>query len=248
MNVDTNSAISVDCAVFGFDGQSLKVLLIRRRYVSEGVNPDDLKLPGAMIMENETLPDAASRVLKESAGLSGINLKQTEIYSNPARTSAQELEWICEFHGIRTSRVITVGYYALVKLTRGIVAYTSRKGAHWVDIDKVRNLIMDHMEILGDALSILQKEFSHTPVAFDLLPKKFTIRQMQNLFETIFGVVIDNRNFRKKILTSGLLIATGELEKNVAHKPAMYYMFNKKAYNKEMKAKFKLSFLDNMSY
>ena len=104
------------------------------------------------------------------------------------------------------------------------------------------------MEILGDALSILQKEFSHTPVAFDLLPKKFTIRQMQNLFETIFGVVIDNRNFRKKILTSGLLIATGELEKNVAHKPAMYYMFNKKAYNKEMKAKFKLSFLDNMSY
>ena len=97
MNVDTNSAISVDCAVFGFDGQSLKVLLIRRRYVSEGVNPDDLKLPGAMIMENETLPDAASRVLKESTGLSGINLKQTEIYSNPARTSAQELEWICEF-------------------------------------------------------------------------------------------------------------------------------------------------------
>ena len=74
MNVDTNSAISVDCAVFGFDGQSLKVLLIRRRYVSEGVNPDDLKLPGAMIMENETLPDAASRVLKESTGLSGINL------------------------------------------------------------------------------------------------------------------------------------------------------------------------------
>ena len=248
MNIDTNSTISVDCAVFGFDGQSLKVLLINRHHISDGNQKDDLKLPGAMIMENETLPDAASRVLKESTGLANIYLKQTEIYSDPNRISPEELEWICKYHGISTNRVVTVGYYALVNLTRSIQNVTSRKGVLWVDIDKVRCLVMDHMEILGDALSILQKEFSHTPIAFELLPKKFTIRQLKNLYETIFGVVFDNRNFRKRILTSGLLVSTGEMEKNVAHKPARYYAFNKSAYRKEARAKFKLSYLENMSY
>lgn len=248
MNIDTNSGISVDCTVFGFDGQSLKVLLIRRNYFAAEGHENDLKLPGAMILENETLPDAAARVLKESTGLTDIYLKQTYIYSNPKRVSDEELDWICKFHNIKTDRVVTVGYYALVKLTHGIASYTSRKGAQWIEVDKVRHLIMDHMEILGDALAILQKEFTHTPIAFELLPKKFTIRQMQNLFEAVFGIAIDNRNFRKKILTSGLLTSTGEIEKNVSHKPALYYTFNKTAYNRAMKDKFKLKFIDNWSY
>lgn len=248
MTIDTNSAISVDCAVFGFDGTSLKVLLIKRRYPVDNLSADDLKLPGAMIQENETLQDAASRVLEDSTGLRNIYLRQTSIFSDPSRVSRKELDWICKYHGINTNRVVTVGYYALVKLNQNIISYTRRKGAKWVEVDLVRHLIMDHMDILGDALNILQREFTHTPIAFELLPKRFTIRQLQALFNAVLGVNIDNRNFRKKILSSGLLTATGEQEVNVAHKPAQFYTFNRSAYKKAMKDKFKLYFLDNWSY
>lgn len=248
MTIETSSAISVDCAVFGFDGRSLKVLLIKRRYPIDDLSADDLKLPGAMILENETLPEAAKRVLEESTGLSNIYLKQTSIFSAPDRVSEKEMEWICKFHGINTRRVVTVGYYALVKLNQGIVNYTKRKGAKWVDVDSIRSLIMDHMEILADALANLQKEITHTPVAFELLPKKFTIFQLQSLFEAIAGVKIDNRNFRKKILTSGLITPSGEYEKNVSHKPAQFYTFNKSVYQKAMKDKFKLNFINNWTY
>ncbi len=248
MTIETSSAISVDCAVFGFDGKSLKVLLIKRRYPIDDLSADDLKLPGAMILENETLPEAAERVLEESTGLSNIYLKQTSIFSAPDRVNEKEMEWICKFHGINTRRVVTVGYYALVKLNQGIVNYTQRKGARWVEVDSIRSLIMDHMEILADALSNLQKEITHTPVAFELLPKKFTIFQLQSLFEAISGVKIDNRNFRKKILTSGLIAPSGEYEKNVSHKPAQFYTFNKSVYHKAMKDKFKLNFINNWTY
>lgn len=246
--IDTNSAISVDCAVFGFDGNCLKVLLIKRRYPVDDLSAEDLKLPGAMIHENETLQDAAARVLKESTGLRNIYLRQTSIFSDPARVSPRELEWICRYHGIKTRRVVTVGYYALVKLTTEIVSYTRKNGARWVEIDMVRHLIMDHMDILGNALDILQKEFTHTPIAFELLPKKFTLRMLQDLFSAVLGVSIDSGNFRKKIITSGLLAPTGEFEINVAHKPAQFYTFDKSAYKKAMKEKFKLYFLDNWSY
>lgn len=248
MNIETNSAISVDCAVFGFDGIGLKVLLIKRKYPIDSLSSDDLKLPGAMIMENETLEKAAARVLEESTGLRGIYLRQTSIFSDPSRVDAKELNWICRYHGIRTSRVVTVGYYALVKLSPNIINYTRRKGARWVEVDLVRHLIMDHMDILGDALNILQREFTHTPIAFELLPKKFTIRQLQDLFGTVLGIQVDSRNFRKKILNSGLIAETGEYETNVAHKPAQFYTFNKSAYKKAMKDKFKLYFLDNWNY
>lgn len=247
-SIETSSALSVDCAVFGFDGKRLKVLLIKRRYQYDDLLADDPKLPGAMILENETLPEAANRVLEEFTGLGNIYLKQTKIFSNPHRVSEKEMEWICRFHGINTRRVVTVGYYALVKLNQGIINYTTRKGARWVDVDSVRNLIMDHMEILADALAALQTEITHTPVAFELLPKKFTIHQLQSLFEAVVGISIDNRNFRKKILSSGIISPTGEFEKNVSHKPAQFYIFNKTVFHKAMNDKFKLNFINNWTY
>lgn len=248
MTIETNSAISVDCAVFGFDGKRLKVLLIKRKYPIDDLSAEDLKLPGAMILENETLPEAANRVLEESTGLSEIYLKQTSIFSAPDRVNEKEMDWICKFHGIRTRRVVTVGYYALVKLNQGIVNYTTRKGATWVDVDSIRSLIMDHLEILADALSALQKEIIHTPIAFELLPRKFTINQLQSLFEAVLGISIDNRNFRKKILSSGIISPTGEFEKNVSHKPAQYYLFNKSVFRKAMKDRFRLNFINNWTY
>lgn len=232
-NVQINSAISVDCVIFGFDGENIKVLLVRRRTADPLYHDKELKLPGAMIRENETLPEAAARVLEGSTGLKGLYLKQTTIFSDPRRVDESELLWIGQYHGIHTVRVVTVGYYALVKLDQGMVNYTRRQGAVWMNVDDIHHLIMDHMDILSDALSVLQKDILWSPVAFQLLPKKFTVRQLQNLLEAVFGIEIDNRNFRKKLFASGILLETDEIEKHVSHKPAKLYVLNKSAFGKK---------------
>ena len=232
-SVQTNSAISVDCVIFGFDGVNLKALLVRRRTADPLYHDKELKLPGAMIRENETLPEAAARVLEGSTGLKGLYLKQTSIFSDPRRVDESELKWISQYHGIHTVRVVTVGYYALVKLDQGMMNYTRRQGAVWENVHDIHHLIMDHMDILSDALTVLQKEILWSPVAFQLLPKKFTVRQLQNLLEAVFGIEIDNRNFRKKLFTSGILAETGEIEHNVRHKPAKLYTLNKSAFGKK---------------
>lgn len=248
MSIQMNQSLSVDCAVFGFDGRSLKVLLIERRYYKPDTHLDPLKLPGAMILEDETLPDAAYRVLEEATGLKDVYLKQMEIFSDPKRVSGEELEWINRYHGIRSDRVVTVGYYALVKLDTRTVAYTTAKGAQWVDVESIQRLAMDHKQILSSALRVLCREMLQSPVAFELLPRKFTIRQLQDLYAAVLGIEIDNRNFRKKILSSGFLTPTAEREQGVAHKPAQYYTFNKNAYKRALKEKLRMGFINNWRY
>lgn len=248
MSIQMNQSLSVDCAVFGFDGRTLKVLLIERRYYAPDTQLDRLKLPGAMILENETLPDAAIRVLEETTGLRKVYLKQIDIFSDPARVSGEELVWINRHHGIRSERVVTVGYYALVKLDERTVAYTAAKGAQWVDVDAIVRLAMDHKKILSAALTMLCREMCQSPVAFELLPRKFTIRQLQTLYGAVLGIEIDNRNFRKKMLSSGFLQPTDEREQGVAHKPAQYYVFNRAAYKRALKEKSRLGFIDNWRY
>ena len=248
MSVQTNQSLSVDCAVFGFDGRSLKVLLIERRDYNPETHLGRMKLPGAMIQENETLPRAASRVLAEATGLREIYLKQMEIFSDPGRVTGEELEWINRYHGIHTERVVTVGYYALVKLDRRMIAYTAEKRAQWVEVESIQHLAMDHKQILSTALGHLCREMLQSPVAFELLPRKFTIRQLQNLYAAVLGIEIDNRNFRKKILGSGFLIPTDEREKGVSHKPARYYTFDKTAYKRALKEKLRLGFINNWRY
>ncbi len=244
MLVQTNHSLSVDCVVFGFNGKSLKVLLVERRYKELLPNREkEYKLPGSMILDNETLPNAANRVLAEMTGLSDVFLQQTKIFSDPERVSGDELRWINEFHDISAQRVVTVGYYALVKLDTFVVDHTSSKGAHWAKVEEVKHLAMDHKLILCDALSVLCEQIISSPIAFELLPRKFTIRQLQSLYSAILGIEIDNRNFRKKILGLGFLVPTGEKEHGVAHKPAEFYTFNKSTFNKIVKNKFKLRFI-----
>lgn len=146
--------------------------------------------------------------------------------------------------------MVTVGYYALVKLDSRTIAYTTATGAQWVDVDSIQRLAMDHKQILTRALSVLCREMLQSPVAFELLPRKFTIRALQNLYSAVLGIEIDNRNFRKKILASGFLTPTSEKEQGVAHKPAQsqYYTFNKNAYKKAVKEKLKLGFINNWRY
>ncbi len=238
-----NSSISVDCVIFGFDGKALNVLLIKRQQRNEVGDKEDYKLPGSMIYENETLSQAAYRVLGQTTGLENIYLKQLHVFSDPERVRGEDLEWLNDFYQINTSRVVTVAYYSLVKLNNRILSYTMRKKARWMDVQSIRQLGLDHKEIVMCALETLSRELMQSPIAFELLPKKITIRQLQNLYEAVLGIEIDNRNFRKKILASGYLVATNEREQGVAHKPAQYYIFNKTKYEREQKSKFRLNFI-----
>ncbi len=238
MTIETNHSLSVDCVIFGFNGAELKVLLIEN---NEGESRR--KLPGSMILENETLPSAAQRILSNMTGLEGIYLKQTYIYSDPDRVEPSDLLWINRNHGVQSHRVVTVAYYALLKLSASTIRHTSSAGAHWSSIDSVGDLMMDHNTILKDTLKLLKAEIVNSPIAFELLPRQFTIRALQDLYSAVLGVEIDKRNFRRKILNSGLLVPTGRREIGVAHKPAEYFTFNHAEYKKSLKRGLKLAFL-----
>lgn len=233
MTIETNHSLSVDCVIFGYDSEGLKVLLVEQRTPpNQSRSERRLKLPGSMILENETLPEAARRVLLEHTGLEQVYLKQIDIFSNPERVVGDELRWIGEHHGVTTNRVVTVGYYALISITQQRLRHTRRKGAMWQSLNETSGLVMDHNEILAKATMILREDFEHSPIAFELLPKRFTIRELQDLYSAVKGIEIDNRNFRKKILSSNILTATGEREHGVAHKPAEFFIFNSSEYKK----------------
>ncbi|MFI3282779.1 MAG: NUDIX domain-containing protein [Rikenellaceae bacterium] len=238
MAIETNHSLSVDCVILGFNGTELKVLLVQSKELERRC-----KLPGGMILENETLPDAAQRVLSKMTGLKGIYLKQTSIYSDPNRVEVDDLKWINRNHGVECRRVVTVGYYALLKLSHATIRHTTSNGAHWSSVENAVDLMMDHSQIIKDTLKILKIEIVNSPIAFELLPKQFTIRELQNLYSAVLGVEIDKRNFRKKILGSGLLTATGKKEMGVAHKPAEYFTFNYSAYKKSLRGRLKLAYL-----
>ncbi len=245
----TNSSISVDCVVFGFDGQSLKVLLIKRKYrellpTGETVNKEDYKLPGSPIFNDEDLSSSAYRILEELTNLKHIYLKQLHVFSDPNRIDEKSLGWLNETYGLDTKRIISIAYYSLVKLNSKMLAHTAMKKAEWHDVQSIKKLALDHKEILVTALGTLNKQLLNEPIAFELLPRKFTIRQLQTLYEAILGIDIDNRNFRKKLLGSGYLEELEEKEKNVAHKPARYYIFNRNYYEREIKKRSKLNFIN----
>lgn len=245
MPIQTNQSLSVDCVLFGFDGTALRVLLIERSAYS---NLERMKLPGSMIQQNETLIQAAVRVLESVTSMKIHYLKQLEIFSDPERVRGEELEWIRQKYQIQTERVVTVGYYALVKLDNRLFDHVTKRGGRWVSIDEIQRLAMDHKHILSSALAMLYREMQLSPIAFELLPRKFTISELQRLFEAVLGIEIDNRNFRKKMFSTGFLSPTGEKQKGVAHKPAEYFTFNRHAYHRAVKAKLKMGFIDNWRY
>ncbi len=248
-SVQLNQTLSADCVIFGFDGEALKALLVEKAEYRPTAEPDKMKLPGAMIRQNETVPQAAARILEEYTGLRDVPLKQIGIFSDPDRVTPEELEWINKYHGISSVRIVTVGFYALVRMDAKMVATTTSKGAYWRNLDSITGLVMDHMQILSSAFELLYRDMLNSPIVFELLPKKFTIKALQNLFRAVLGVEIDNRNFRKKILSSGMVVATGEKEQNVSHKPAQYYMFSAKNWQKWRKnEKLNFTFISNWKY
>ncbi len=249
MAQSVNPSISVDIVIFGFDGTKLKVLLIRidsikKETLALGSHADH-KLPGSLIFDNEDLTTSAHRILTELTGLSDIYLRQLQVFSNPDRISTTEdLGWISKTYGVTTHRIVTVAYYSLIKIDNSIIRRSIEGEASWYNVQDIKQLAFDHKLILLTALETLTHQLQSEPVAFELLPKKFTIRQLQNLYEAILGTELDNRNFRKKLLKFTYITPLEEKEKEVAHKPAQFFKFDKSRYEKEVKRKFNLSFIN----
>jgi hypothetical protein len=235
-------AISVDCVIFGFDGAAIRVLLIRRqRTLPSGEILTDHKLPGSLISDTEDLPHAANRVTQEVIGGREVNLRQMEIFSDPRRLRGEELKWINDYYGVTPSRVVTMAFITFVRLDQRLKNYTIRKEADWAVADEVRRLALDHNRILSTAMGHLTRLFQQEPVAFELLPRKFTITQLQNLYEAVFHTTINKRSFRKTL--PPYILPTGERDATVSHIPAQYYHFNKRKYNQISKKLLKSVFV-----
>lgn len=221
-----NPNVSVDCVVFGFDNQKLNVLLIEQKMADK--EKVQFALPGDLILEDEGLDAAANRVLYEISGLSGIFLRQFKAFGDPNRVSdIKDLEWLKSYRSNPQARVITVAYLALIKMDEFETNASSfAERVFWQDVEEVPALAFDHSRILEEALERLRDDFQNHRTGFELLPDRFTLGQIQRLYEIILGVELDKRNFRKKILKEKLVSATNEKQTGVLHKPAVLYELN----------------------
>lgn len=235
--------VSIDCAVFGFDFINLNVLLIERNMTIDGTDYADLKLPGDLMLLDEDLDTSAARILKENTGLSNIYLKQFKSFGSPDRLKKKprDLEWLRQIDHPE-EHVITIAYYSLINISeQGNSELILSDNASWYPVNGLKELVMDHMEILSDALEHLRGELLNKPIGFELLPEKFTLSQMQKVYEVILGTTFDKRNFRKKILSMKYLIPLNEKQVGVAHKPARLYIFSREMYTKTKKDNFDFS-------
>jgi 8-oxo-dGTP diphosphatase len=209
------SAFTVDNVIFGFDEGDLKVLLIKR---IEEPFLGKWGLPGYFVRPNEDLDTAAIRVLKELTGLTNVYLEQVKTFGDVDR------------HAF--GRVITVAYYSLVK----IADFNPRPDnsiaddVRWFSVAEVPDLAFDHKKILDVCFERLKRQVRVRPVGFELLPPKFTLTELQHLYEAILQTELDKRNFRKKILSMNLLIDLDQTQEGVAHRPARLYQFDKEKY------------------
>lgn len=208
------AALTVDCVVFGLDETDLKVMLIQRDLApSEG----KWALPGGFVRLEETIEEAARRELHEETGLEKVFLEQLYTFGDIERDPRE--------------RVVTVAWYALVRLSdHRVKAATDARDAAWFGMDDLPQLAFDHDRILEVAYQRLQNKVRYQPIGFELLPQKFTLTQLQKLYEIILDRTLDKRNFRKKILGLNVLQELDEVETDVAHRAARLYRFNKQQY------------------
>ena len=206
--------LSVDCVVFGYQEGQVRVLLIER---NADPYKDSWALPGDLVSPNEDLEFAANSVLNKLTGLKDIFMEQFYTFGSVDRHPA--------------GRVATVGYYSLVKTTNyHPVASSWAKSIQWFDIRELPELAFDHRNILEKGIKTLQHRVRYRPVGFELLPLKFTLSELQELYEALLGYKFDKPNFRKKILAMNLLIALDEVQENVWHRPAKLYKFDEGRY------------------
>lgn len=229
-------SVSLDCVIFGFHENELKVLLLKMK------GADLWALPGGFIYRNEDIEDAATRVLRERTGLHNIFLRQFHVFGQPDRAKKKFHIDVFRKEGIRLEkdnwilqRFITVGFYALVDFAVVIPQPDfSSIDCAWHDLYSIGELFMDHTHILNKALEIVRLQLNHEPIGYNLLPRKFTMPELQKLYETILNQPLDRRNFQRRILSFGLVKKLKETRKGGAHKAPFLYSFNLKKYRKAL--------------
>ena len=221
----------MDCVVFGFHDNQLKVLLLRMKFTKEWA------LPGGFVHGDESLELAATRVLKERTGLDHIFLKQYNVFSDPQRSKVNpavedliesgrdfDNEWFDQ-------RFISVGFYALVDFSKADLKPDFFSDlCTWQPLAEINKLILDHNEILNKALETLRFQLNYQPIGYNLLPDKFTMPELQKLYETILGKELDRRNFQRKMLSYNILNKLVERKTGGAHKAPYLYEFNLENY------------------
>jgi len=211
-------ALSVDCVIFGFDENTLKVLLIRsdlKKYAGKW------SLLGDLVYPKEDLDAAAYRILKQRTGLGDVYLEQVHTFGTVNRHPA--------------GRVVTVTYCSLINVQHHKLNILDNE-LHWHDVKNVTGLAFDHQQIFDNCFKKLQKRVQEHPLGFNLLQKKFSLRDLQNLYEAILNIKLDRRNFRKKFFSMDLLVDLNEMEQDVPHRPGKLYKFNYEKYeNREKK-------------
>jgi 8-oxo-dGTP diphosphatase len=207
--------VAVDCIIFGYDifEKEIKLLLIKRSFEPA---LGKWSLAGGFVNENESLDEAASRILYKLTGLRDVYMEQSYTYGEINRDPG--------------ARVISTSYSALIKIQDIDRELKELNGAHWQSLNRLPTLIFDHMDMVKRALNALQMQIKVKPVGFALLPEKFTLVQLQDLYEAIYQRTIDKRNFRKKILSMNILEKLEEKERETSKKGAFYYKFNEERY------------------
>ena len=217
-------SVTTDCVIFGFDGAELKVLLIER-----GIEPFKGRwaFPGGFLNMEETGEQGALRELQEETGLTGAFIEQFHTFTEPKRDPRE--------------RVITIAYYALVRIQE-VKGGDDAARAKWFSLKEIPQLAFDHDAILRMAISTLRERIHFQPIGFELLPEKFTMKELQSLYEAILEVKFDRRNFAKKMLHYELLTQLNETVWPTAKKEANLFSFNKESYEELKKKGFQLEF------
>ncbi|MCM5663105.1 NUDIX hydrolase [Galbibacter mesophilus] len=207
--------VATDCIVFGFDQGDLKLLIFKRRVAPK---LGEWSLIGSFVNEEEDVSHAAERVLKEITGLDNVFFEQSQTYGKADRDQG--------------ARCISVAQFALIRINEYDRELTEKHGAFWYKLEDLPELVLDHDQMVKDALDKLRRRAKHQPIGFELLPEKFTIPQLQSLYEAIFQKKLDPGNFRKKVLSFGVLEKLNEKDKSSSKRGAYYYRFNHENYKK----------------
>lgn len=219
-NINPKFYVSVDCIIFGFDEGELKLLLQKRNFAPA---MGEWSLMGGFVQEDESVDDAAKRVLRKLTGLENVYMQQVGTFGKVERDPGE--------------RVISVAYYALINVSEYDRKLVEKHNAYWVKMDELPKLIFDHPEMIGKARELMKHQASDQPIGFNLLPKLFTLSQMQSLYEAIYGEQMDKRNFRKRVATMGFIEKTVQIEKTASKRGAYLYKFNDKAYRQDPRFK-----------
>lgn len=229
--------VSVDNVIFGFYQNNLKVLLLKSKYAGLW------SLSGGFILKDEPIDNSAQRILKERTGLEKIFLQQFHVFSDPGRSTKKVNQQFLKNIGVSLDkswmfeRFITIGYYALVNFTKVKPAPDNiSQSCEWFSIDNLPEMMLDHRDIIDEALKSLRLQLYSHPIGYNLLEQKFTMPELQKLYETILDKKLDRRNFQRKIISTGIVKKLKETKKGVAHKAPFYYKFDLPNYKKALQA------------